>query len=46
MRIAIDASRNRSGGAIVHIVNILKHFDVNKYDIEKIHLWSYDKLLN
>jgi glycosyltransferase involved in cell wall biosynthesis len=45
MRIAIDASRNRSGGAIVHIVNILKHFDDNRYDIEKIHLWSYDKLL-
>ncbi|MEQ6123442.1 glycosyltransferase [Pseudotenacibaculum sp. MALMAid0570] len=47
MKIAIDASRNRSGGAIVHAVNILKHFDPIYYkNINEIHLWSYDSLLN
>jgi glycosyltransferase involved in cell wall biosynthesis len=46
MNIAVDASRNRSGGAIVHIVNILKHFDPSKHKIKIIHLWSYEKLLN
>ena len=46
MNIAIDATRNRSGGAIVHIVNILKHFNLDNSSINKIHLWSYEKLLN
>lgn len=44
--IAIDASRNKSGGAIVHLINILKHFNPDHYQIKKIHLWSYEKLLN
>jgi len=46
MNIAIDATRNRSGGAIVHIVNILKHFNPDNSSIDTIHLWSYEKLLN
>jgi glycosyltransferase involved in cell wall biosynthesis len=46
VKLAIDASRNRSGGAIVHIVNILKYFKPDNYDIGEIHLWSYDKLLD
>jgi glycosyltransferase involved in cell wall biosynthesis len=47
LKIAIDASRNRSGGAIVHIVNILKHFEPSKYEnIHEIHLWAYEELLD
>ena len=44
--IAIDASRNKSGGAIVHILNILNHFNYNNSIIQKIHLFAYDELLN
>lgn len=47
MKIAIDASRNRSGGAVVHIVNILKHFVPSEYEnINEIHLWAYEELLD
>ncbi|MCW7497039.1 glycosyltransferase [Leptospira levettii] len=46
MIIGIDASRNKSGGAVAHIVGILKHFDISKHNIEKVHLWSYLKLLD
>ena len=45
MILAIDASRNRSGGAIVHLINILNHFNDNNYEIKEIHLWSYQDLL-
>ena len=44
LKIAIDASRNRSGGAIVHAVNILKHFNSEDYNnIDEIHLWAYEE---
>lgn len=42
--IGIDASRCRSGGAINHIVGILKHLPDNII-IKEIHVWSYQKLL-
>lgn len=44
--IGIDASRNRSGGAIVHLINILKFFNSKEGKIKEIHLWSYKKLLD
>ena len=47
MKIAIDASRNRSGGAVVHTVNILSHFVPSEYEnIDEIHLWAYEELLD
>lgn len=46
IKIAIDASRCRSGGAIAHLVGILQCFDAIAYPIGEIHLWSYKKLLN
>lgn len=46
INIGIDATRNKSGGAIVHIVNILKYFNPEKHSLNKIHLWSYEKLLS
>jgi glycosyltransferase involved in cell wall biosynthesis len=44
MIIAIDASRNRSGGAIAHLIGILNHADPSKFGITKIHVWTYKKL--
>ena len=46
MILAIDATRNKSGGAINHMIGILSSGDPTYYGIRKIHLWSYDKLLN
>ncbi len=44
MNIAIDASRNRSGGAIAHLIGILNHANPEKYGIVKIHVWTYKRL--
>tara|TARA_B110000027_G_C16120327_1_gene302483 strand:- start:1354 stop:2478 length:1125 start_codon:yes stop_codon:yes gene_type:complete len=45
--ILIDASRNRSGGAISHILGILNDgIDPNVYGINKVYICSYSKLLN
>ena len=47
MDILIDASRNRSGGAISHILGILNDgIDPNVYGINKVYICSYSKLLN
>ena len=44
--LGIDASRNRSGGAMVHLKNILEKISIQNYSIKKIHVWSYKKLLD
>ena len=44
--VGIDASRNRSGGAVAHLIGILSQCDPVKYDIEEIHIWSYRSLLD
>jgi glycosyltransferase involved in cell wall biosynthesis len=44
--VAVDASRNRSGGAKVHLVNILQHGDPRAHGIATVHVWSYDELLD
>lgn len=47
MDILIDASRNRSGGAISHILGILNDgVNPSVYGINKIYICSYSKLLN
>lgn len=47
MDVLIDASRNRSGGAISHILGILNDgIDPNVYGINKVYICSYSKLLN
>jgi glycosyltransferase involved in cell wall biosynthesis len=43
--LAIDASRCRSGGAINHIVNILKNVNYNELKFSEVHIWSYNLLL-
>ncbi len=42
--IFIDASRNRSGGAIAHLKGILEKFDMNS-DISELHVWGPKVLL-
>lgn len=46
MKLAIDATRNKSGGAIIHIISILKYFNPDDNNIKHIHLWSYKELLD
>lgn len=46
MKIGIDASRNRSGGAIAHLCGILKNADPLSHGIHKVHIWSYQTLLD
>ncbi len=42
---AIDASRNRSGGARAHIIGILSHSDPALFGITEVHIWAYSELL-
>lgn len=44
--IGIDASRNRSGGAIAHLVGILSEGDPVSFGIRAVHVWAYQSLLN
>lgn len=44
--IGIDASRNRSGGAKVHLRGILEDGDPLAHGIERVHVWSYKVLLD
>ena len=47
MDVLIDASRNRSGGAISHILGIVNDgIDPNIYGINKVYICSYLKLLD
>lgn len=41
--VAVDASRNRSGGAKAHLIGILSDFE-KKPCIEEIHVWTYREL--
>jgi glycosyltransferase involved in cell wall biosynthesis len=44
--IGIDASRNRSGGAKVHLIGILTEGNPLSYGIIKVHVWAYRSLLD
>ena len=46
IKVAIDASRNRSGGAKIHLIGILKDINYNNYNIDEVHVWSYKELLD
>jgi hypothetical protein len=43
--VGIDATRNRSGGAVAHLRGILAAIDPVPCGISQVHLWSYDELL-
>jgi glycosyltransferase involved in cell wall biosynthesis len=46
LTLGIDASRNRSGGAVVHLVGMLSESDPANFGISKVHVWSYKELLD
>ena len=45
INIIIDASRNRSGGSIVYLINFIKNLNLESTKIEKVILFSYNDLL-
>ncbi len=45
INIVIDASRNRSGGAIVYLKNFIKHLNIKNTKINKILIFSHKKIL-
>lgn len=44
--VGIDASRNRSGGGIVHLVGLLTAGDPRKHGVRSVHVWAYASLLS
>ncbi len=44
MKIGIDASRGRSGGARAHLVGFLQEAEPENFGIEEIHVWCYSDL--
>lgn len=42
--IGVDASRNRSGGAVAHLRGLLSGSDPRTHDIQTVHLWAYESL--
>jgi glycosyltransferase involved in cell wall biosynthesis len=44
--VGVDASRNRSGGAIRHLVGILSSSDPRAYGIREVHVWSHAALID
>jgi glycosyltransferase involved in cell wall biosynthesis len=44
--VGIDASRNRSGGAKVHLIGILASADPRSFGVDSVHVWSYPALLD
>jgi glycosyltransferase involved in cell wall biosynthesis len=44
--VGIDATRNRSGGAIAHALGILRDSDPTAHGLSRVHLWSYRTLLD
>ena len=45
LKVAIDASRNRSGGAVAHILGLITEGDPISYGIDEVHVWSHKALL-
>lgn len=46
MKIGINASRARSGGARAHLIGILQALDPARFGIDEVHVWSYRDLLD
>ena len=44
--IGIDASRNRSGGAIANIIGVLSEYNPEPNTIKEIHIWAFKSLLD
>jgi glycosyltransferase involved in cell wall biosynthesis len=46
IRIGIDASRNRSGGAKAHVIGLISEGNPENYGIDEVHIWAFKSLLN
>lgn len=46
IKVAVDASRLRSGGGVAHLIGILNIADPVQFGIQEIHVWAYKKLLD
>ena len=46
IKVAVDASRVRSGGGVAHLIGILNIDQIDPYDIHEVHLWAYKELLD
>lgn len=46
LTVGVDASRNRSGGAVAHLRGILGEARMERHGIGAVHLWAYDGLLD
>ena len=44
MKLAINASRAKSGGAKNHLISILSNIDPIKYGFTEVHVWTYPEL--
>lgn len=44
--VGVDASRNRSGGAVAHLRGILDDLDPALHGVREVHVWSYRRLLD
>ena len=44
--IGIDASRNRSGGAVAHMIGLIGTAEPEVHGVSEIHVWSYGELLD
>jgi glycosyltransferase involved in cell wall biosynthesis len=46
MKIGIDASRNRSGGAKAHVIGLISDGNPENYGIDEVHIWAFKSLLD
>jgi glycosyltransferase involved in cell wall biosynthesis len=46
LKVAIDATRVKSGGGIAHLLGILALEDISVHGIQQVHIWAYQNLLD
>ena len=46
LKVAIDATRVKSGGGIAHLLGILAVEDISVHGIQQVHIWAYRQLLD
>ena len=46
LKVAIDATRVKSGGGIAHLLGILAVEDISIHGIQQVHIWAYRRLLD
>jgi glycosyltransferase involved in cell wall biosynthesis len=46
LKVAIDATRVKSGGGVAHLLGILAVEDISAHGIQQVHIWAYQQLLD